>query len=74
MNNIYKVFEWFAWIWAFSQALQNLNIQKQIVWISEINPHSIAVFQHNHWCVNNFGNISKIVYKNIPDFDIWMFW
>ena len=47
-----------------------VNQSAEIVGFSEINKNSIKIFQKNHPSVKNYGDITRIDLKELPDFDI----
>ena len=51
-------------------ACKNLNIESECVFSSEIKPAAIATYQQNFKDNNMRGDISKIVTRAAPDFDI----
>lgn len=53
----------------FEQALKDMNISYECVGSSEIKEHAIKALNDNFSEVNNFGDITKIDAKSIPDFD-----
>lgn len=52
------------------QCLDELGIQHECVFTSEIKPHAIKVYRDNFPSSTIYGDITKIKSENIPDFDI----
>ena len=73
MSNIIKFIDLFAGIGGirkgFELACKERNIETQCVLTSEIKPHAISVLKQNHPDENNWGDITEIDEKSIPDFD-----
>lgn len=53
----------------FEQACQELNIQPNCVFTSEIKPYAVSIYQHNFNNEPVFGDITQISEKDIPSFD-----
>ena len=68
-----KVFECFAGIGAQRAALRNLNIPHEVVGISEIKNWSIDAYNRIHGPTKNFGDITKIDPKKLPNFDLFTY-
>ncbi len=64
-----RVFEAFAGYGSTCFALKELGIEHELVGFSEIDKYAIQVFQQNH-NGKNFGDITKINWKEGPDFDL----
>lgn len=78
-----RVFEAFAGYGSTCFALKELGIEHEVVGFSEIDKYAIQCFQQNH-CIthgtteegyqiiepNNFGDITKINWREVPDFDL----
>ena len=79
MNTIVlKVFEAFAGYGSQFIALKKIErdfptIKFKMVGISEINPFSVKAHQVLHGVVTNYGDISKIEWIKVPDFDIFFY-
>jgi DNA (cytosine-5)-methyltransferase 1 len=54
-----------------TQALKNLNIEHEVVAISEIDKYAIETYKQLHGEVNNLGDISKI--QRLPKADLWTY-
>lgn len=64
-----KVFEAFAGYGSQSMALRRLGIDFQVVGISEIDKYAIQAYMAVHGDTPNYGDISKIDWSCVPDFD-----
>lgn len=64
-----KVFEAFAGYGSQSMALRRLGIDFEVVGISEIDKYAIQAYMAVHGDPPNYGDISKIDWKSVPDFD-----
>jgi len=78
-----KIFEAFAGYGTATFALKQLGVKHDLVGYSEIDKYAIQCFQQNHCdtgCTtdegikilepNNFGDITKIDWSEVPDFDL----
>ena len=54
----------------FQNALDNLGVEGECVFSSEIKPHAISVYKENFDNENIAGDITKINESDIPDFDV----
>jgi DNA (cytosine-5)-methyltransferase 1 len=66
-----KVFEAFAGYGGASFALKKSKIQHEVVGYSENDKYASQIFESNHPGINNFGDITKINPKELPDFDLF---
>lgn len=72
-----RVFEAFAGYGSQLMALKRLQaafpneIEIEPIGISEIDPHAIKAYQAVHGDVTNYGDISKIDWSQVPDFDLF---
>ena len=64
-----KVFEAFAGYGSQSMALRRLGIDFEVVGISEIDKYAIQAYMAVHGDTSNYGDISKIDWSSVPDFD-----
>ena len=64
-----RVFEAFAGYGSQSMALRNIGIPYEVVGISEIDPYAIRAYMAVHGETKNYGDISKIDWNEVPDFD-----
>lgn len=64
-----KVFEAFAGYGSQSMALRRLGIDFEVVGISEIDKYAIQAYMAVHGGTPNYGDISKIDWSSVPDFD-----
>ena len=68
-----RVFEAFAGIGTQRMALRNLEIEHEVVAISEIDKFAIKSYEAIHGKVNNLGDIAKIDIASIPDHDLFIY-
>ena len=76
-----KVFEAFAGIGCQREGFEMLqedfpgDVQFEFVGISEIDTHAVISYNAAHGATPNFGDISKIDWSQVPDFDLftWSF-
>lgn len=68
-----KVFELFAGIGAIRKALLNVGIDFESVGISEIDSYAIKSYNSLYGDTKNYGDISKIETKDIPDMDLLVY-
>ncbi len=66
-----KVFEAFAGYGGASFGLAKAGIEHQTVGYSEIDPDAIELYDYNFPNVKNYGDITKIDEKQLPDFDLF---
>lgn len=69
MKNKIRVFEAFAGYGSQSMALSRLGIDFEVVGISEIDKYAIQAYMAVHGDTPNYGDISKIDWGSVPDFD-----
>lgn len=69
MKNKIRVFEAFAGYGSQSMALRRLGIDYEVIGISEIDKYAIQAYMAVHGETPNYGDISKIDWKEVPDFD-----
>lgn len=69
MKNKIRVFEAFAGYGSQSMALRRLRIDFEVVGISEIDKYAIQAYMAVHGDTPNYGDISKIDWSSVPDFD-----
>lgn len=67
-----KVFSAFSGIGAIEQALKILRLQHEVVGFSEVDKFAIQTYSHNFPSHKNFGDITKIDAKKLPDFDLFV--
>ena len=65
-----KIFSTFTGIGAFELALQNLQIDYEIIGWSEIDKYASSVYERHHPGSTNYGDITRIRSSDIPDFDL----
>lgn len=68
-----KLFEAFAGIGSQSMALRNLGIPYINIGISEIDKYAVQSYELIHGKVKNYGDISKIDWNTVPDFDLFTY-
>lgn len=68
-----RVFEGFSGYGSQSLALKRLGIDYKVVGISEIDKFAIKSYGAIHGDVNNFGDISKLDARDIPDHDLFTY-
>lgn len=74
-----KVFEAFAGYGSQLMALKRLQanyselLQVEAIGISEIDKYAIQAYKAIHGEVKNYGNISKIDWSQVPDFDLFTY-
>ena len=64
-----RVFEAFAGYGSQAMALRDIGIPYEVVGISEIDPYAIRAYMAVHGETKNYGDISKINWAEVPDFD-----
>lgn len=70
MEEKIKIFELFAGYGGASFGLKKAGIDFECVGFSEIDKHAIKIYKQNHGDIKNFGDITKINPKELPDFDL----
>lgn len=73
-----RVFEAFAGYGSQSLALERLKrnfpeFDDEVVGISEIDKYAVTAYNALHGDVPNYGDISKIDWKEVPDFDLFTY-
>lgn len=68
-----RVFEAFSGVGAQRMALRNLGVEHEVVGISEIDKFAIKSYEAIHGETVNFGDISKLNPKDLPDFDLFTY-
>lgn len=71
MKDKIKVFDAFAGYGGATFGMKRANIPHEIVGYSEIKPEAIKIFELNHKGIKNYGDITKINPKDLPDFDLF---
>lgn len=66
-----KVFESFAGYGGASFGLKKAGIKHEVIGYSEIDKNAIDLFEYNFPGIKNFGDITKIDEKTMPDFDLF---
>ena len=70
---IIRVFEAFSGVGAQRMALRNLGVEHEVIGISEIDKFAIQSYEAIHGETANFGDISKLNPKDLPDFDLFTY-
>ena len=65
-----KLFELFAGYGGASFALKKAKIPFECVGFSEVDKYAIKCYNNNHGDIKNFGDCSKIVPEELPDFNL----
>lgn len=65
-----KLFECYAGYGGASFGLKKANIPFECVGYSEINEKVIDIYNKNHANITNYGDITKIDIKDLPNFDL----
>jgi DNA (cytosine-5)-methyltransferase 1 len=68
---MFTLFDAFAGYGGAHFALKKANIPHEPVGFSENNDHAIYIYELNHPSVKNFGDITKINPKELPDFNLF---
>ena len=68
-----QVFEAFAGYGSQSMALRNIGIEHEVVGISEIDKYAIMAYNATHEPTTNYGDISKIDWGAVPNFDFFTY-
>lgn len=73
-----RVFEAFAGYGSQSLALKRLKrhfpeFDYEVVGISEIDRYAVTAYKALHGDVPNYGDISKIDWNKVPDFDLFTY-
>lgn len=66
-----RVFDAFAGYGGASFAIKRAGIPHKIIGYSEIHPSSIKLYKLNHRGIKNYGDITKINPRKLPDFDFF---
>ena len=66
-----RIFEGFAGFGGASFGLKKAGIPHTVVGYSEIDKYATQLYELNHPGVKNFGDISTIQPKDLPDFDLF---
>lgn len=68
-----RVFEAFAGYGSQSMALRNIGVDHEVVGISEIDKYAIMGYNATHPETKNYGDIAKIDWATVPDFDLFTY-
>lgn len=69
----FKIFEAFAGVGSQLMSLRNLGIIFESVGISEIDKYANKSYELIHGKTNNYGDITKIDWSQVPDFDLFTY-
>lgn len=70
-NNIIRVFEGFAGYGGASFGLVKAKIPHIVIGYSDIDPEAIELYEYNFPNIKNYGDITRIDGKQLPDFDLF---
>ena len=73
LPNGVRVFEAFAGYGSQSMALRNIGVEHEVVGISEIDKYAIMGYNATHPETKNYGDICKIDWTEVPDFDMFTY-
>ena len=65
-----RLFEMFSGYGGASFALQKAGVPFECVGISEIDKYAVTCYNNNFSGVKNFGDCTKIIAEDLPDFDL----
>lgn len=65
-----KFFETFAGVGGFGIGIQNADPTAACIGFSEIDKYASQVLKYHHPTVKNYGDITKIDWSEVPDFDL----
>lgn len=68
-----RVFEAFAGYGSQAMALRNIGVPFRVVGISEIDKYAIQAYMAVHGETPNYGDICKIDWREVPDFDLFTY-
>lgn len=68
-----KVFEAFAGIGTQAMALKKADVDFEVVGMSEIDKYAINSYKAIHGEVENYGNITEVDTKRLPQFDLFTY-
>lgn len=68
-----RVFEAFSGYGSQSMALRNIGVDFDVIGISEIDKYAIMAYNAVHGEKKNYGDISKIDWAVVPDFDFFTY-
>lgn len=68
-----RVFEAFSGYGSQSMALRNIGVDYEVVGISEIDKYAIMAYNAVHGETRNYGDICKIDWSEVPDFDFFTY-
>ena len=65
-----KVFSCFSGVGFDAFALEKAGIDFEVVGISEIDKNALKIYELNHPNIKNYGDCTKIIAEELPDFDL----
>jgi len=68
-----KLFEAFAGVGSQAMALRNLGLPFESIGIAEIDKYAIQSYNAIHGETKNYGDISKVDWNDVPDFDLFTY-
>lgn len=72
-DNPLRVFEAFAGYGSQRMALRNIGCPHIVIGISEIDKYAIKAYNAIHGETKNYGDIAKIDWDDVPDFDLFTY-
>lgn len=69
-----KYFSTFSWIWTFEYVINELWLNRECVWYSEIDKHAIKTYNKHYPKHKNYWDIKKIITNDLPNFWILVGW
>ena len=70
-KNTIRVFEGFAGYGGASFGLKKANIPHKVIGYSDIEQEAIELYEYNFPNIRNYGDITQIDEKKLPDFDLF---
>ena len=68
-----RMFEAFAGYGSQALAMEMARIPYKSIGISEIKPEALTAYWALHGYVRNYGDISKVNWDKVPDFDLFTY-
>lgn len=72
-ENPLRVFEAFAGYGSQRMALRNIGVPHVVIGFSEIDKYAIMAYNAVHGETKNYGDICKIDWSEVPDFDLFTY-
>lgn len=70
-NKPIKIFDAFAGYGGAHFGLKKANVPHEVIGYSEFDEHASKLYELNHGEIKNYGDITKVDPKNLPDFDLF---